>query len=177
MLPSVVQNATGQIVRHDGRGRSARPTVAPVIRSSHAVAAPASITHAVLTDVTAWKLWSPHVQRVEAPTRVIESAGWTGLVKPWFGPTTVMEVTWCEPGRGIRWTSTAVGHRLDYADLIEADSEGRCTVTMTARVSGPVGPLVQTLVGPLSAYGQRRRLTRLAALAEFLHSRAIVYTT
>ncbi len=146
-----------------------------VIRSSHPVAAPASVAHAVLTDVTAWKLWSPHVQRVEAPSQVIEAAGWTALVKPWFGPTTVMEVTWCEPGRGIRWTSAAAGHRLDYADLIEPDSEGRCTVTMTAQVSGPVGPLVQAAVGPLSAYGQRRRLTRLAALAEFLHRRAIVY--
>ncbi len=147
-----------------------------VIRSTHPVAAPAATTHAVLTDVTAWKLWSPHVQRVDAPSRVIESAGWSGLVKPWFGPATVMEVTWCEPGRGIRWTSTAAGHRLDYADLIEPDGEG-CTVTMTAQVIGPVGPLVQTVVGPLSAYGQRRRLTRLAALAEFLHSRAIVYAT
>lgn len=88
-----------------------------------------------------------------------------------------MEVTWCEPGRGIRWTSAAAGHRLDYADLIEPDSEGRCTVTMTAEVTGPVGPLVQAVVGPLSAYGQRRRLARLAALSEFLHRRAIVYAT
>lgn len=147
------------------------------IRSVQAVAAPASIAHAVLTDVTAWALWSPHVQRVEAATPVIEAAGWTGMVKPWFGPATRMEVTWCEPGRGMRWSSTAAGHRLDYADLVEPESEGRCTVTMTARVSGPVGGLVQAAVGPLSAYGQRRRLARLAALSEFLHRRAIVYAT
>jgi hypothetical protein len=165
------------MVRHGGRGRSARPTVAAVIRSTHSVAAPASIAHAVLTDLTAWRLWSPHVQRVEAASQVIESAGWTGTVKPWFGPATTMEVTWCEPGRGIRWTSTAAAHRLDYADLIEPDSEGRCTVTMTAQVSGPAGALVETVAAPLSAYGQRRRLARLAALAEFLHRRAIVYAT
>ena len=49
-----------------------------------------------------------------------------------------------------------------------------CTVTMTAEVTGPAGPLVQAVVSPLSAFGQRRRLTRLAALAEFLDRRAIV---
>lgn len=146
------------------------------IRSVHHVAAPASVAHAVLTDVTAWRLWSPHVQRVEAASQVIGAAGWTGTIRPWFGPATTMEVTWCEPGRGMRWTSTAAGHRLDYADLIEPVSEGRCTVTMTARVSGPAGALVQAVAAPLSAYGQRRRLARLAALAEFLHRRAIVYT-
>lgn len=148
-----------------------------MIRSSHAVAAPASIAHAVLTDVTAWKLWSPHVHRVDAASQVIDATGWTGLVKPWFGPATLMEVTWCEPGRGIRWTSFAAGHRLDYADLVEPESEGRCTVTMTAEVSGPAGALVQAAATPLSAYGQRRRLARLAALSEFLHRRAIVYAT
>ena len=43
--------------------------------------------------------------------------------------------------------------------------------------AGAVGAaLVVGVVGPLSAYGQRRRLNRLAALAEFLHRRAIVYT-
>ena len=35
--------------------------------------------------------------------------------------------------------------------------------------------LVAAAVGPLSTFGQRRRLTRLAALAEYLHSRAIVF--
>jgi hypothetical protein len=38
---------------------------------------------------------------------------------------------------------------------------------MTARVSGPAGAAVQTVAGPLSAYGQRRRLARLAVLAEY----------
>lgn len=146
-----------------------------MIRTEQPVAAPAAVAHAVLTDVAAWRLWSPHVSRVESDSEVIESAGWTGMVTPWFGPATRMDVTWCEPGRGIRWTSHAAGHRLDYADLITPDGEHGCTVTMSAEVTGPLGPVVQGLVGPLSAYGQRRRLTRLAALSEFLHRRAIVY--
>lgn len=146
-----------------------------MIRSEQLVAAPAAVAHTVLTDVAAWRLWSPHIRSVAAAGEVVET-GWSGLVRPWFGPATVMEVTWCEPGRGIRWTSHAAGHRLDYADLVTPYGDQGCTVTMTAQVSGPAGALVQGVVGPLSAYGQRRRLGRLAALAEFLHRRAIVYS-
>ena len=40
---------------------------------------------------------------------------------------------------------------------------------MTASLSGPAGGVVERTVAPLSAYGQRRRLARLAALAEYLH--------
>lgn len=146
-----------------------------MIRSELSVAAPSAVAHAVLTDVTAWRLWSPHIDRVDTAQDVIDAAGWTGMVKPWFGPATLMEVTWCEPGRGLRWTSKAAGHRLDYADLVTPDGEDGCTVTMTATVSGPAGALVQQLVGPLSAFGQRRRLARLAALSEYLHRRTIVF--
>ena len=122
----------------------------------------------MLTDVRAWRLWSPHIARVDAPEQVIDAAGWSGLVKPWFGPATRMDVTWCEPGRGIRWTSTAGGYRLDYEDLVEPARDG-CTVTMTARLDGPAGGLLERGVAPLSAYGQRRRLERLGALAEYVH--------
>ncbi|MDT7618844.1 MAG: hypothetical protein QOF00_6291 [Pseudonocardiales bacterium] len=156
----------------EGAPRAYRRTV---IRSELSVAAPAAVVHAVLTDVTAWKLWSPHIDRVDAASDIIDAVGWTGMVKPWFGPATQMDVTWCEPARGIRWTSTAVGHRLDYADLITPDGPDGCTVTMAATVSGPAGALVQQLVGPLSAFGQRRRLARLGALAEFLYRRTIVF--
>jgi Polyketide cyclase / dehydrase and lipid transport len=140
-----------------------------VIRSVRSVAAPATVVHAVLTDVRAWRLWSPHIAHVDAPEQVIEAAGWSGLVKPWFGPATRMDVTWCEPGRGIRWRSTAGRYRLDYADLIEPHDDQSCMVTMTAELRGPAGETVERVVAPLSAYGQRRRLARLAALAEYLH--------
>jgi hypothetical protein len=137
-----------------------------MIRSQQEVAAPAGLVHELLTDVATWRLWSPHVHRVDGPPGPV-ATGWSGLVKPWFGPATRMEVDWSEPGRGIRWHSVAYRHRLDYADLIEPTGADRCVVTMTATVSGPAGAAVQAAVGPLSAYGQRRRLARLAALAEF----------
>lgn len=141
-----------------------------MIRSTQEVDAPAELVHDVLTDVAAWRLWSPHVARVDGPPGPV-AAGWSGLVKPWFGPPTRMEVTWSEPGRGIRWHSTAAGHRLDYADLVEPRGPGRCTVTMTAAVSGPAGAAVEAAVGRLSAYGQRRRLARLATLSEYVAHR------
>ena len=57
-----------------------------MIRSERPVAAPAAIVHAVLTDVTAWKLWAPHIANVDCVTDVIRDAAWSGMVKPWFGP-------------------------------------------------------------------------------------------
>lgn len=146
-----------------------------MIRSERSVAAPAATAHAVLTDVTAWKLWAPHIVSVDCVQDVIRDTAWSGTVKPWFGPTVQMCVTWVEPGRGMRWTAGVLGHRLDYADLVTPDGDDRCTVRMTAQVQGLVGPLVAQAVAPLSAYGQRRRLARLAALAEYLHRRAIVF--
>ena len=69
-----------------------------MIRSERPVAAPAAIVHAVLTDVTAWKLWAPHIANVDSVTDVIRDTAWSGMVKPWFGPATQMDVTWVEPG-------------------------------------------------------------------------------
>ena len=76
-----------------------------MIRSERPVAAPAAIVHAVLTDVTAWKLWAPHVASVDCVVDVIRDTAWSGLVKPWLGPAVQMDVTWVEPGRGMRWFS------------------------------------------------------------------------
>lgn len=137
-----------------------------VIRSEQQVAAPAELVHELLVDIGAWRLWSPHVSRVDGPPGPV-SAGWSGLVKPWFGPATRMEVTWSQPGRGIRWHTDAYGHRLDYTDLVEATGPDRCLATMTAQITGPAGTALQIAAAPLSAFGQRRRLARLAALAEY----------
>jgi len=139
------------------------------------VAAPAAIVHAVLTDVTAWKLWAPHIANVDSVTDVIRDTAWSGMVKPWFGPATQMDVTWVEPGRGMRWSTTLLGQRLEYADLITPDGDDRCLVTMTADMAGLVGGIVTTAVAPLSSFGQRRRLARLGTLAEYLYRRAIVF--
>ncbi len=143
-------------------------TLAP-ITSRQAVAAPPTIVHDLLTDVGAWALWSPHVASVEPASGSVE-AGWRLRVRPWFGPPTVMEVTEVLPGAGMCWRTRGAGHVLTYDQLVEADGEG-CLVTFTARVAGPAGALVQRAAAPLSALGQRRRLARLAASAEYLAQR------
>ena len=139
------------------------------IESETRVAAPPALVHEVLTDVGAWALWSPHVASVR-PSSGSVHAGWVGRVRPWFGPRTTMEVTTVTPGAGMRWRTAALGHELSYAQLVSADGDGS-RVVFTATVTGPLGAVVQRLAAPLSALGQRRRLARLAALAEWLHAR------
>lgn len=137
-----------------------------MIRSERTIAAPTHLVHALLTDVGAWLLWSPHVRKVDPPSGSVAS-GWTGSVKPWFSPVaTRMTVTWAEPGRGMGWESPALGHVLRYEQRIEP-VKGGSRVTFSAAVHGRLGPALTRLAAPLSALGQRRRLARLAALAEW----------
>lgn len=139
------------------------------ITSERTVAAPPALVHEVLTDVGAWALWSPHIASVRPSSGAVH-AGWVGRVRPWFGPTTTMEVTEVVPGAGMRWRTRALGHELAYAQLVSVEGEG-ARVVFTAAVTGPLGPVVQRLAAPLSALGQRRRLVRLATLAQWLAAR------
>ena len=137
-----------------------------MITSERTIAAPTHLVHALLTDVEAWSLWSPHISWVEPSTGSV-ATGWTGRVKAWFAPAaTTMAVTWAAPGRGMGWETPALGHVLRYEQRVEP-IEGGSRVTFGARVDGPLGSPLTALARPLSAFGQRRRLARLGALAEF----------
>ena len=137
-----------------------------MIRSERTIAAPTHLVHSLLTDVGAWLLWSPHVRRVE-PASGSVATGWSGSVKAWFSPVaTKMTVTWAEPGRGMGWESPGLGHVLRYEQRIEP-VKGGSKVTFSAEVEGRYGSALTRLAAPLSAHGQRRRLARLAALAEW----------
>lgn len=125
------------------------------------------VVHDLLTDVAAWRLWSPHIAWTE-PSGGRVHAGWRGAVMARFSPVPVdMLVTWDAPGRGIAWQSEGLAHTLRYEQRIEADAAGS-RVVFTARVDGPLGGLLTALAGPLSGFGQRRRLARLARLAELV---------
>ncbi|WP_336922711.1 SRPBCC family protein [Aquipuribacter sp. SD81] len=133
------------------------------------VAAPAARVHDLLTDVDAWRLWSPHVVSVEplggsSPQRVGD--GWRGRVRPFFGPATTMAVTEVRPDGGYSWATRALWHRLVYDLVVEPVGESDCRLSFGARVHGPLGPVLERVVGRLSAFGQRRRAERLALLAE-----------
>lgn len=138
------------------------------ISTSRTIAAPPALVHDLLTDVAVWALWSPHVASTE-PSSGRVSAGWRGRVRPWFGPPTTMEVTDVIPDAGMRWRTRAVGHELSYSQLVgPARPDGTCEVVFEARVTGPVGAVLERLAAPLSSLGQRRRLERLALLSERL---------
>lgn len=140
------------------------------IRSTRCVAAPAAVVHDLLTDIAAWRLWSPHVARVE-PADGHVRAGQQLRVRPWFGPPTQMDVETVDPPHGMTWSTTAAGHVLRYGQQVRPTGDATCEVVFTATVEGPAGRLATAGAAPLSALGQRRRLARLATLAELLHAR------
>ena len=144
----------------------------PVICTSRDVAAPSALVHDLLTDVEAWRLWSPHVASVE-PAEGHVQQGQRLRVRPWFGPPTHMDVETVEPGRGMTWSTPGLGHVLRYGQHVAPTGDDRCRVTFTAEVVGRAGRLATRVAAPLSAVGQRRRLARLAALAELLHARGV----
>ena len=141
----------------------------PDIRSSREVDAPTAVVVDLLTDVSAWRLWSPHVARTE-PSEGHVHAGQELVVRPWFGPPTRMRVEQVDQG-GMTWSTPGAGHVLRYGQHVEALGDATCRVTFTAVVDGPAGALATRASAPLSALGQRRRLARLAALAEVVHAR------
>ena len=146
-----------------------------VIRSERTVRADPEVVHDLITDVSAWSVWSPHVASVQPvrgdSARVHE--GWTGRVRPWFGPPTTMSVTRAVPGEGIRWRTRAFGYELHYRDGVEAVSSDTTRVVFEAELDGPGAQVLERLVAPLSALGQRRRIRRLGALAELVTARRL----
>lgn len=143
-----------------------------MITSELTIAAPPALVHDLLTDVGAWKLWAPHVTRVEPPQGHV-APGWRGSVKAWFSPVaTQMHVTWVRPEAGMGWETPGFGHVLRYEQRIATPASGGSHVTFTAEVTGPAGPALTRLASPLSALGQRRRLARLRALAEWQAERS-----
>lgn len=74
---------------------------------------------------------------------------------------------------GYTWNSTVGPWRLDYDNAVVSDTRGGgSVVTFTAQLHGPAGDVLERLVTPLSALGQRRRMARLTRLAELLERRA-----
>ncbi len=133
-------------------------------------AAPATV-HELLVDVDSWELWSPHVAHVDAPARRIGN-GWSGGTRAFFAPVaTPMVVDEVRVDGGYSWHSTLGPWRLDYDNAVRPDGGGSA-IRFEARLSGPGAEWLERLVAPLSARGQRRRMRRLAHLAELVDGRA-----
>ncbi|MEO0494729.1 MAG: SRPBCC family protein [Actinomycetota bacterium] len=127
-------------------------------------ASPATV-HELLVDTEAWPTWSPHVADLHAPSTRVEP-GWVGEPRAFFSPMAIaMVVDEVYTDGGYDWHSTLGPWRLDYQNRVRA-TEGGSVIRFTAALSGPLGSLLEKIVGPLSTRGQRNRMTRLAELAE-----------
>lgn len=146
-----------------------------MIRSEQDVGVPPEVVHDLITDVSAWSVWSPHVASVDVVSgdRQRVHAGWTARVRPWFGPATPMVVTSAEPGAGITWQSEAFGYRLRYRDGVEPVGPHGARLVFEAELDGPAAAVIERAVAPLSALGQRRRMRRLAAMARLVGRRRV----
>ena len=129
-----------------------------------------AMVHELLVDVDAWAIWSPHVASVVAESRTVTS-GWSGATRAFFSPVaTSMVVGEVHQDSGYDWHSTVGPWRLDYGNRVEADGDGS-VLRFTAELTGPCAQLIERVVAPLSAFGQRRRMARLAQLAELVEQR------
>jgi len=128
-------------------------------------AAPATV-HELLVDVDAWSLWSPHVAELDAPSRRV-TAGWVGRPRAFFAPMAVaMVVDAVHDDGGYDWHSTLGPWTLSYRNRVSPDPGAGSTIEFSAVLTGPAGSVIERIVAPLSARGQRRRMQRLADLAE-----------
>lgn len=141
-----------------------------MIRTEFTTSASPVTVHELLVDVDAWSLWSPHVAFVSSDQNRVE-AGWVGETRAFFAPSpTTMIVDEVRPDGGYRWYSTVGPWRLDYDNLI-IPTTGGCAVRFTAELRGPAASVLERLVAPFSALGQRRRIARLIKLAELVETK------
>lgn len=143
---------------------------AVIVTQIDSSATPSTI-HELLVDVDAWSVWSPHVASVESDERRVRP-GWTGATRAFFSPgATPMIVDDVHPDGGYTWHSTLGPWRLDYENAVRPAARGS-TLRFSADLNGPASDVVERLVAPLSALGQRRRMARLARLAELVEQHA-----
>ncbi len=138
------------------------------IRTELVSTATPSTIHGLLVDVEAWSVWSPHVASVDPPTGEV-SAGWEGATRAFFSPTaTEMIVDEVIPDGGYTWHCTVGPWTLRYRNLVAAGVDVGSTITFEADLVGPGSSIIERVVAPLSALGQRRRMHRLARTAELI---------
>jgi len=148
------------------------PAPQPITASLDVPAADPRTVHALLTDIAAWRLWSPHVASV-APDHGTVHPGQTVATRAFFSPAvTPMHVDWVRPEEGMGWHSRAAGHTLTYENRVEPLAGGGTRVAFTARIEGPAAGVLTVLAAPLSRLGMRRRMTRLARLTLLVQRQA-----
>lgn len=148
------------------------PPATPITAVLDVPGADPGTVHALLTDIAAWRLWSPHVASA-VPAEGTVRAGQTVATRAFFSPAvTPMHVDWVRPGEGMGWHSRAAGHRLTYVNRVEPLPGGGTRIAFAARVDGPAAGILTALAAPFSRLGMRRRMARLARLALLVQRQA-----
>ena len=141
-----------------------------MIESDLETTAEPRMVHELLVDVASWRLWSPHIASVDSSADRIET-GWAGRTRAFFAPmSTSMVVDEVFPDGGYDWHSTLGPWKLRYRNRVDPTPTGSL-IWFSAGLDGPLSSVLQLVVSPLSAYGQRRRIRRLAHLAETIERR------
>ncbi len=141
-----------------------------MIESDLTTTASPAVVHELLVDVESWRLWSPHISSVESSEPRID-VGWAGRTRAFFSPmSTAMVVDDVYPDGGYDWHSTLGPWKLRYQNRVE-HAKGGALIRFSAGLDGPLSSILQLIVSPISAFGQRRRIRRLAHLAETVERR------
>jgi hypothetical protein len=129
-------------------------------------AAPPETVDRVLKDLSTWTVWAPRIRPTRYRTAVI-GPDWQAMVRsPGLPVRRAMRVTWCEPGRGVRWRSTLARHGVHHAYLVEPAGSGGSRLVWSLELHGPLSRVLTALIRPVCRAAQRRATRRLAALAE-----------
>ena len=148
------------------------PPPEPITYALEVPDADPQVVQRLLTDIAAWRLWSPHIASV-VPDHGTVRPGQTVSTRAWFSPAvTPMHVDWVRPGEGMGWHSRAAGHRLTYENRVVPLRRGGTCISFTARVEGPAAGAITAVAAPLSRLGMRRRIARLARLALLVQHQA-----
>ena len=99
----------------------------------------------VLSDVASWPEWTDSILSVADVSEAFGLGG-TATVHARGTPKSRYTVTTWEPGRGFDWETKTRGARAIASHWIEGAGEGRCTVTLTVEIPGPLAVLFKPFI-------------------------------
>lgn len=143
---------------------------APVSEFSETIdiAASAERIWEVMADVTRWPEWTASITSVTLDANQWFREGTRARIRQPGLPPATWVITELDPRRGFTWVSRSPGVKATARHAIEPSGAG-CTVTLSVRYEGALGPLVAWLFRGkteqyllLEAHGLKRRVEERA---------------
>ena len=137
------------------------------VEQTAAVAAAPDVVWEALVDVERWPTWTPSMRRVRRLDDGPLAIGSRVRIKqPRLVPV-VWTVTELEDGRSFSWAAEGAGVRSVASHAVRPMGAGTSEVRLTFDQTGPMAPLMGTLLGRLT-----RRYVRMEAEGLAAHLRA-----